>query len=106
MNEFKEKASEFLISHRRAIKIWVFIILVGAMIFKGAMQQPQINKNRERIARLEDQIAYEHERQNEIENLKDKVNSDEYIEKMASEKLGLVKSTAKIFMDVSINRED
>lgn len=106
MNDFKKKASEFIILHRRAIKIWAFIILVGAMLFKGVMQQPQINENRGKIAKLEDQIAYEKERQNEIENLKDKVNSDEYIEKMASEKLGLVKSTAKIFMDVSINRED
>lgn len=101
MNELKERAEEFIISHKRGIKIWIFVILVGGMFFKGVMQQPQINKNREQIARLENQIEYEKERQNEIENLKDKVNSDEYIEKMAGEKLGLVKSDAKIFVDVS-----
>ncbi len=101
MNNLRERAAEFYILHRRTIKIWVFIILVGGMIFKGMMQQPQINKNREQIARLENQIEYEKERQAEIENLKDKVNSDEYIEKMASEKLGLVKSSAKIFIDIS-----
>ncbi len=101
MNDFKERAESFVIEHRRGIKIWILVILIGGMMFKGIMQQPQINKNRERIARLEDQIEYEQERQAEIENLKDKVNSDEYIEKMANEKLGLVKSTAKIFVDVS-----
>lgn len=101
MNEMRETVLQFVLTHRRAIKIWVFIILVGGMIFKGVMQQPQINKNREQIAKLENQIAYEKERQTEIENLKDKVNSDEYIEKMANEKLGLVKSNAKIFVDVS-----
>lgn len=101
MNEIKEPVVEFFLKHKRAIKIWILVILVGGMLFKGIMQQPQINKNREQIARLEEQIAYEQERQVEIENLKDKVNSDEYIEKMASEKLGLVKSTAKIFVDVS-----
>ena len=37
----------------------------------------------------------------EIEELKGKVNTDEYIEKMASEKLGLIKSNAKVFVDVS-----
>lgn len=101
MNEMKETVLQFVLTHKRAIKIWVFIILVGGMLFKGVMQQPQINKNREQISKLENQIAYEKERQVEIENLKDKVNSDEYIEKMASEKLGLVKSNAKIFVDVS-----
>ena len=46
-------------------------------------------------------IEYEQERQKEIEELKGKVNTDEYIEKMASEKLGLIKSNAKVFVDVS-----
>lgn len=101
MNELKEKILNFVIEHKRAIKIWVFVFLVVSMLFKGIMQQPQINENRAHIARLEEQIEYEETRQAEIENLKDKVNSDEYIEKMASEKLGLVKSTAKIFIDVS-----
>lgn len=101
MNELREAAVEFMSAHRRGIKIWLFIIIAAAMIFKGMMQQPQIKQNREQIAHLEDQIEYEKERQVEIENLKDKVNSDEYIEKMASEKLGLVKSTAKIFIDIS-----
>lgn len=101
MNELREAAVEFITVHRRAIKIWFFIFLVGAMFFKGMMQQPQIKQNREQIAQLEDRIEYEKERQVEIENLKDKVNSDEYIEKMASEKLGLVKSDAKIFIDIS-----
>lgn len=101
MNELREAVLEFIAAHKRGIKIWLFIILVAAMVFKGMMQQPQIKQNRDQIAHLEDQIEYEKERQVEIENLKDKVNSDEYIEKMASEKLGLVKSNAKIFVDVS-----
>ena len=47
------------------------------------------------------QLVAEQERQKEIEELKGKVNTDEYIEKMASEKLGLIKSNAKVFVDVS-----
>lgn len=101
MNDLREYIAEFVVLHGRAIKIWIFVLLVGGMLFKGLMQQPQINKNREQIAKLENQIEYETERQAEIENLRDKVNSDEYIEKMASEKLGLVKSSAKIFIDIS-----
>lgn len=104
MNVLSKKLLNFFNRHKRAIKIWVFVFLAASMLFKGIMQQPQINENRATIARLEEQIEYEETRQAEIENLKDKVNSDEYIEKMASEKLGLVKSTAKIFIDVSQNQ--
>lgn len=59
------------------------------MIFKGLMQIPQINASKAEVAKLTNQIEYEQERQKEIEELKGKVNTDEYIEKMASEKLGL-----------------
>ncbi len=101
MSTMRERVLEFMILHKRPIKIWLLVFIVGAMVFKGIMQQPQINENRKKIARLEEQIEYEETRKSEIEDLKDKVNSDEYIEKMASEKLGMVKSTAKIFIDVS-----
>ncbi len=77
------------------------IFLVGGMIFKGLMQIPQINASKAEVAKLTNQIEYEQERQKEIEELKGKVNTDEYIEKMASEKLGLIKSNAKVFVDVS-----
>ena len=97
----QEKIIDFVSAHRQGIKIGLFLFIVFAMLFKGIMQQPQINENRKKIARLEEQIEYEQTRKAEIENLRDKVNSDEYIEKVASEKLGLVKSTAKIFIDVS-----
>jgi cell division protein FtsB len=101
MRNLKDKLLDFVNTHRRSIKIWIFVFAVGGMVFKGVMQQPQINENRSHIAHLQEQIEYEETRQAEIENLKDKVNSDEYIERMASDKLGLVKSTAKIFIDVS-----
>ncbi|MCD8180863.1 MAG: septum formation initiator family protein, partial [Firmicutes bacterium] len=101
INEYKNKIVDFIGEHKRAIKIAIFVFLVGGMAFKGLMQIPQINAGKEEIAQLTDQIEYEKERQEEVKELKDKVNTDEYIEKMASERLGLVKNNAKIFVDVS-----
>lgn len=101
MREYKDKITDFLSVHRKGIKLGLFFILVFAMVFKGAMQIPQILAGKAEIARLQTQIEYEKERQQEISELKDKVNTDEYIEKIATEKLGLVKSNAKIFVDVS-----
>lgn len=81
------------------------IVLSGGMLFKGLMQIPQINASKAEIAKLTSQIEYEQERQEEITKLKSKVNTDEYIEKMASEKLGLVKNNSKIFVDVSSEQQ-
>ena len=97
MNEYKNLIINFVKEHQKGLKIALLVFLVGGMIFKGLMQIPQINASKAEVAKLTNQIEYEQE----IEELKGKVNTDEYIEKMASEKLGLIKSNAKVFVDVS-----
>lgn len=92
---------KFYAEHKRRIIIWTVLILSGGMIFKGLMQRPQIDRNKGYISSLESKIKDERDRQAEVDNLKTKVNTDEYIERIASEKLGLVKSNATIFLDVS-----
>ena len=101
MNEYKNLIINFVKEHQKGLKIALLVFLVAGMIFKGLMQIPQINASKAEVAKLTNQIEYEQERQKEIEELKGKVNTDEYIEKMASEKLGLIKSNAKVFVDVS-----
>lgn len=85
----------------RKLCMFTVIFLSATMVFKGLMQIPQIRKTEAYIQELNDRIEYENIRQNEIEELKDKVDTDEYIEKVASEELGLVKNNARIFIDVS-----
>lgn len=99
----KRKNGEIGFFERNFHKICVFtvVFLSFAMIFKGLMQIPQIRKTEAHIKELNDSIEYENIRQKEIEELKDKVDTDEYIEKIAGEKLGLVKNNARIFIDVS-----
>lgn len=75
------------------------------MIIRGVMQQPQIIANKEEIARLEEQIEYEGVRQEEVDEMSEMVGTDEYIEKIAREKLGMVKADEKIFIDVSTSDE-
>ncbi len=91
----------FYVRHKKAVTVWVFILAVLFLLFRGFIQNPQIDKNREEIARLEAQIEYEKARMEEVEALKTKVNSDEYIEKMAREKLGMIKENEKVFIDIS-----
>ena len=101
MADFKKKAADFAAAHKSAILTWAVIGVCALMIFKGIMQIPQIRANRLEIASINEQIKYEETRQRETAALMTRVGSDEYIEKVAEEKLGLVKSNAKIFIDVS-----
>ncbi len=71
------------------------------MISKAFIMQPEINRNNDKIEKLQSAIEYEKVRAEEVENLQDKVNTDEYIEKVAREQLGLVKENEKIFIDIA-----
>ena len=73
------------------------------MVVKGVMQQPKILENQDRIADLQEKIEYEKQRMQEVDEMKDKVDTDEYIEKVAREKLGLIKDDEIVFIDVSGN---
>lgn len=79
----------------------VFVLAVLFMLGKGIAEQPQIIRNEDEIAELQAQIEYETKRMEEVDALKEKVNTDEYIEKVAREKLGLVKNDEIIFVDIS-----
>lgn len=78
-----------------------FIAVFSFMIVKGIVQQPKITDNETKIAELEQKIEYEKNRIDEIENMKTKVDSDEYIEKVARDKLGMIKRDEIVFVDIS-----
>ena len=108
MIRLKNKIVDFYKKHSIGITLTAVCLLSGWFIINGLMQIPVINANRQTEAKTQMKIEEEKERQAEIDNLKTMVNSDEYIERIASEKLGLVKSNATIFYDVSgeIQTED
>ena len=101
MAEIRTGIAGFAVSHKKAILTWAVIVVCGLMIFKGMMQIPQIRENKLQISSVREQIEYEKTRQRETDALMTRVGSDEYIDKVATEKLGLVKSNARIFIDVS-----
>ena len=79
----------------------VFIFAFGFMIIKGFLEQPKIAENQEQIAKLQEQIEYEKKKLEEVDELKGQVDSDEYIEKIAREKLGLIKQDEIVFIDIA-----
>lgn len=71
------------------------------MIIRGIMQQPEIIENKNEIANLNEEIEYEKIRQSEVEEMRESVDTDEYIERIARDKLGMIKENERIFVDVS-----
>ncbi len=82
--------------------LYIVTAVVGCvMIVKGMMLQPAISANAERTAKLSEQIEYENQRIKEIDALTLQADTDEYIEKIAREKLGMIKSDEIVFVDIS-----
>lgn len=76
-------------------------LIVAFLLVKGIVQQPEITKNKEKIQNLNTKIAEQQATNDEIKDMMGKVDTDEYIEKVAREKLDLVKENEIIFIDVA-----
>lgn len=77
-------------------------LVFGYGIYTMIEQQSEldeINKEKEKYMVIQEEEQMEYERLLEI---KENINSDEYIEEMAREKLGLVMPYETIFVDASI----
>ncbi|HIR13342.1 MAG TPA: septum formation initiator family protein [Candidatus Choladousia intestinavium] len=92
----KRRASK---SNRRGMMGIAFVVMV-LLIALLVQSQNLIRKNQqytERKEELEQELKDQEIRAEEIENLKDYVNSTEFIEKVARDKLGLVYEDEIIF---------
>lgn len=76
-------------------------IVALVMIIRGIGVQPDINANKQVIAELEAQIEAEKEYQAEVDRLRENADTDEYIEKIARDRLGMVKSDEILFIDIA-----
>lgn len=90
-------------TRKRKLKMSTIVILlvVLVMLIRGVMYQPQITDNYDKISELKAQIEYEQQRANEVDALKENVDSDEYIEKIAREKLGMIRKDEIVFIDIT-----
>ena len=75
----------------------VAVILLGALLYEGQNLQSQLNFYQEKEASLNDQIEEEKERTEEIDKTKEYMETDEYAEDVARNKIGLVKDNEVVF---------
>ncbi len=82
--------------------LFLVTAVVGCiMVVKGIMLQPVISANAERAVQLSKEIEYENQRIKEIDTMMLQADTDEYIEKIAREKLGMIKADEIVFVDIS-----
>ncbi len=74
-------------------------VLLAVLLFEGHSLKVKIDANEERTAKLEKQIKKENKRTDDINDLSNYMQSDEYLEKSAKEKLGLIKDNEIIFKE-------
>ena len=68
----------------------VLCCLVAVLTVKGISLQQKVNANASRLSSLDSQIEEEKQRTDDITALKEYMQTDEYIEKTAREKLGMI----------------
>lgn len=81
------------------IVIITLLFYSGCVFIKQENQIRDLNREKERYAGLIDEASLKNE---ELKETKSKINSDEYIEAYAREKLGLVMPYEIVFVDASI----
>ena len=81
----------------------ILIIFVGLLmcitVVVSHRQQVKLRAGEERIRSLQNELEQEQARTEEIQEMKEYVQSDEYIEQIAKDKLGLISDDDIIFKE-------
>jgi cell division protein FtsL len=82
--------------------IGLFILLAIFLYFSyiAVSQQKLINAKSIELSKLEEKIKEEEEQNEELKKEKEIIQTDEYIEKIAREKLGMVKKNERVYVDI------
>ncbi|HQA56642.1 MAG TPA: septum formation initiator family protein [Acetivibrio sp.] len=75
----------------------VFIVNIGVVLVK---QERMLRAQQRELEKIQSNIERENELNKKRLQQKQEVNTDEYIEKIARENLGMIKDGEKIFIDV------
>lgn len=78
----------------------LFIVIACYVVSIFVSQQQTLNTYNKEIKKFEEQIEAAEEAQSELIAMKENVNSPEYIEQIAREKLGMYLPNEKVYIDI------
>lgn len=79
----------------------LLLIAIAYVISVVISQQKMLNSYNAEIKNLETQIAKEEDIKESLNQIKENINSPEYIEQIAREKLGMYLPNEKVYIDIS-----
>lgn len=85
--------------NRKILKILLILAIAIYVIFVFINQQKTLNEYSKKSEELQQQIADEENNNQELNQKKDDVNSLEFIEEMAREKLDMYYPNERVYMD-------
>ena len=90
-------------SKRKKSKVVLMIFVVVLIYFSYTVikQQLLLDNKKDQLEAIEKKVADETELNKDLKKLEEDVNSNEYIEKVAREKIGLVKDGERVFVDIN-----
>ena len=82
------------------LKKVLVIAFIIYFIYTIISQQRTLNSYAQEKEQYNEQIETAQEEQEELQNMKDNINSNEYIEEIAREKLGMYYPNERVYIDV------
>jgi len=85
---------------KKVYKKILFIVIAGYIVSIFVSQQQTLNTYKQEIKKCEEQIAEAKETKESLIAMKENVDSPEYIEQIAREKLGMYLPNEKVYIDI------
>jgi cell division protein FtsL len=100
-NKWQNKKLNFKKFKYRVILISVFCFLLAVFLNVFSQQGKMLSSEKESLKQVEALIKREKQTNTDLQKYKDSLNTDEIIEKIAREKLDMVKPGEKVIVDVN-----
>lgn len=88
---------------RKKSKLWLFTLILLIICFSPIIldQQRLLFAKDKEMNNVQRKIADEKKTKEELQSKKQMLNTDQYTEKIAREKFGMIKSNERVFVDVN-----
>lgn len=89
------------IKNKSLLKRFLFIGIIIYVVYTFFSQQKMLNAYKEDQERYSEQITEAKELQEELKTTKENINSKEYVEEIAREKLDMYLPNERVYIDIS-----
>lgn len=85
---------------KSTVGVYVLLVIFLYLSYITVSQQKLLYAKGLELVRIEDKIEHEKELNEILAKEKEMIQSDEYVEKIAREKLGMVKKNERVYVDI------